>query len=110
MASRIIIKKTGSASYLFGLQKAFHSKLMNYPGFVKATSYLETPNRDKVITISKWETYNDWETWYNSNERKDCIKLAELNASTTNPKPKEEIICYANKITTYQLEDSPFLL
>lgn len=110
MVFRIIINKRGSASYLIGLQKAFHNKLLNYPGFIEAKSYIDTPKRDNIVTISKWKTMNDWDKWYDSKEREECIKLASFNASSTNPKPKEEIICYAHKLTKHDLEDKPFLL
>ena len=110
MVSRVIIKKVGSPSYLVGLQKAFHSKLRTYPGFIESTSYLETPERTTVITVSKWKSNDDWEKWFNSSEREYCKGLAKIDSQKTLPFPTEKVICFATKLSKYELEDTPFLL
>lgn len=109
MVSRIIIKKTGSSSYLMGLQKAIHARIITYPGFIDSHSYLDTPNRDSLITISKWHSSEHWDNWYKSDDRADCIKLAEFNSHKKHPIPYEKV-SYTTKLTKNESDNTPMLL
>ena len=51
-------------------------KVQTYNGFQKSQSYwdINNINNNKIITISNWDTIEDWNNWFNSNDRYNINK------------------------------------
>jgi len=45
-------------------------KVLNFDGFIAGELLEEKSNSNHAIIISCWESFDDWEAWYDSDERK----------------------------------------
>ena len=73
----------------------FSNKLTNealkHKGFKDSQSFWDLTDPNKIITVSKWDSIDDWNDWYLSDNRKEIINLfndlhIETNISHLRPK------------------------
>ncbi len=50
---------------------------MRYPGYVTGETLLSTEDSFNTVTISTWETLEDWKTWETSETRAKLYQRAE---------------------------------
>ena len=55
----------------------FRAAAMRYPGYVTGETLLSTEDSFNLVTISTWETLEDWKAWETSETRAKLYQQAE---------------------------------
>jgi len=72
MAIKIIIKRTVSedkVKYLTPLLKQLRALANNQSGYISGETLRRMGNPSEYLVISTWQTVEDWDRWFSSNER-----------------------------------------
>ncbi|MBU0543923.1 MAG: antibiotic biosynthesis monooxygenase [Proteobacteria bacterium] len=72
MAIKIIIKRTVSEDkekYLTPLLKQLRALANNQPGYISGETLKRVDNPSDYLVISTWQSVEDWDRWFLSNER-----------------------------------------
>ncbi len=72
MAIKIIIKRIVSedkVKYLTPLLKQLRALANNQPGYISGETLKRIDNPSEYLVISTWQSVEDWEKWFLSNER-----------------------------------------
>ncbi|MBU1712082.1 MAG: antibiotic biosynthesis monooxygenase [Proteobacteria bacterium] len=72
MAIKIIIKRTVSEDkekYLTPLLKQLRALANNQPGYISGETLKRVDNPSDYLVISTWQSVEDWNRWFLSNER-----------------------------------------
>lgn len=48
-------------------------RTMAQPGFLSGESLCDVARPNRRIVLGSWRSRQDWEAWYHSDERRDCI-------------------------------------
>ena len=51
-----------------------HKYIMKQPGFISSDSFW-TNDGSRFFTITKWETSEDWDRWFESKDRKYALSI-----------------------------------
>ena len=49
------------------------SRVIKAPGCISGESLVDANNRRRRIVMSKWNSVEDWENWFRSDDRKEVI-------------------------------------
>jgi len=74
MAVQVIIKrkfKVDNSEELIPLLTKLHICAKDQPGYISGETLRSLDNPEDYLVFSKWETFEDWEEWFNSKERRD---------------------------------------
>lgn len=72
MTVKIFIKRHVMQEYeleLSTLLKKIRSMTLNQPGYISGETLRRLDRDDEVIVISTWRTIEDWNKWYQSEQR-----------------------------------------
>jgi len=62
-----------------------------FSGFMKSQSYWDLSNSDKIITMTKWDSIEDWDDWFGSENRKTInnqFDFLDIETITSHLRPK----------------------
>ena len=68
---------TGSRNNFIDYTNILSETAKNHSGFISSTSYWKNPLESytdqniEIVSISEWKSLQDWENWYNSENRKE---------------------------------------
>ena len=86
MAIKVFIKRKcprEKEGELFKSIKEIRRSVPLQPGYISG-EYLKSINdTDEIVTISSWYTLEDWQTWFNSEERKEIQSRIDSIAGVT---------------------------
>jgi heme-degrading monooxygenase HmoA len=74
MPVQVIIKRKlqiDSPKNLFPLLTQLRDHAKNQPGYISGETLKSLDNPEEYLVVSVWETADDWNKWYQSNERRD---------------------------------------
>lgn len=74
MAVYVVIKRKFKMSHpekLIPLLGELRERAKVQEGYISTNTLQSTENPDDFLVISKWETEENWEAWFKSNERRD---------------------------------------
>ncbi|MGD9080993.1 MAG: antibiotic biosynthesis monooxygenase [Desulfobacterales bacterium] len=75
MAIRVFIKRMcedpGKEKELFSLVRKLRSLVPQQPGYLSSHYVKKTDHPKDIIAISTWESSEDWQNWYESEERQE---------------------------------------
>ncbi len=75
MAIRIFIKRIcedpGKEKELFGLVRKIRSLVPQQPGYLSSKYVKKIDPPKDIIAISTWDSLEDWQNWYESEERRE---------------------------------------
>ncbi|THB76594.1 MAG: antibiotic biosynthesis monooxygenase [Desulfobulbaceae bacterium] len=72
MSVKIFIKRTGVTKNLIELTillKRLRSLTLNQPGYIYGETLRRVDQPDECIVISTWRSMEDWENWFNNEQR-----------------------------------------
>ena len=72
MAVKIFIKRKGVVKNIIELTvllKKLRSLTLNQPGYIFGETLRRLDEPDECVVISTWRSLEDWESWYNNEER-----------------------------------------
>ena len=93
MLVKVIIRRTvakGKEKEFFETVKQLRFAAMHHQGYISGETLMGARNTRDVVTISKWESLEDWETWQKNNTRNAIEK--ELEALQETPAQIEPYI------------------
>ncbi len=73
---RVLIERNiaeGLEDYYDSTIKRTISSVVQAPGCLSGESLVDTNNRRRRIVMSKWQSAEDWENWFRSDERRQVI-------------------------------------
>ncbi|XOV89359.1 MAG: antibiotic biosynthesis monooxygenase family protein [Pseudomonadota bacterium] len=73
---RVLIERyiaEGLEHYYDSTIKRTISSVVQAPGCLSGESLVDANNRQRRIVMSKWQSAEDWENWYRSDERRQVI-------------------------------------
>jgi len=94
MAIKIIIKRTVSddkVKYLTPLLKQLRALANNHPGYISGETLKRIDNPSEYLVISTWQSVEDWERWFSSDER---ILVQNKIDIILGKKTEYEVYCY----------------
>ena len=74
MAIKVFIKRKfpkDKEKELFRQIREIRSLVPLQPGYISGEYLKSIDDSDEIITISSWFSVDDWQIWYNSNQRKE---------------------------------------
>ena len=75
MAISVIIKQIcedpSKEKELFSLVRKLRSLVPQQPGYLSSEYVKKTDHPKDIIAISTWDSSEDWQNWYESEERRD---------------------------------------
>lgn len=75
MAIKVLIKRKfpkdkDLEKELFSYIKEIRRRVPQQPGYISGEYLKSIDDKDEIATISTWFSYEDWQTWFESEERK----------------------------------------
>ena len=87
MAVKVLIKRRvpdGKAREMVPLFRKMRSLAMNQPGYISGEYLKSIGETNEIATISSWFSLEDWQTWFESKERKEIqSKIDSIPGVTT---------------------------
>jgi len=87
MAVKVLINRkvtTESVAGVLGLIIQLRASAASQPGYISGETLMSVSNPDRYLVISTWQTIDDWNAWFDSNERKEIQKkIDELLGEVT---------------------------
>jgi heme-degrading monooxygenase HmoA len=74
MAVHVVIKRKFKVSHpeeLIPLLNELNERAKTQEGYISTDTLQSTENNDDYLVISKWETEENWNTWFKSKERRN---------------------------------------
>ncbi|MGD9364453.1 MAG: antibiotic biosynthesis monooxygenase [Desulfobacteraceae bacterium] len=75
MAIRVFIKRTyedpSKEKKLFSLVRKLRSLVPQQPGYLSSKYIKKIDHPKDIIAISTWDSLEDWQNWYESEERRE---------------------------------------
>jgi len=74
MPVHVVIKrkfKMNQPEHLLPLLRELNSIAKRQNGYISTETLQSTENIDDYLVVSKWETEADWDSWYQSNQRRE---------------------------------------
>jgi len=75
MAIRVFIKRKcedpSKEKELFGLVRKLRSLVPQQPGYLSSKYVKKTEPPKDIVAISTWDSSEDWQNWYKSDERRE---------------------------------------
>jgi len=75
MAIRVFIKRKcedpSKEKELFGLVRKLRSLVPQQPGYLSSKYVKKTEHPKDIVAISTWDSSEDWQNWYESDERRE---------------------------------------
>ena len=91
MAVKVLINrliKENNIDDALSLLKEIRVKAMDHPGYISGESLVNHYNPQSIMIISTWQTFEDWISWQESEEREEAE--SRLKAFLQEP-PKYEV-------------------
>lgn len=74
MTVHVVIKrklKVYQPEKLKPLLRELSGRAKEQPGYISTVTLQSVENQEDYMVISKWDTAEDWQKWFQSNERRD---------------------------------------
>lgn len=74
MAIHVVIKrklKVSQPEKLIPLLNKLNERAKVQKGYISTETLQSTENKEDYLVVSKWETEENWQAWFNSKERRD---------------------------------------
>jgi heme-degrading monooxygenase HmoA len=74
MTVHVVIKrkfKINQPEKLMPLLKKLSSRAKEQPGYISTETLQSVANLEDYMVVSKWDTAEDWQKWFQSKERRD---------------------------------------
>ena len=74
MAIHVVIKrklKVSQPEKLIPLLNKLNERAKVQKGYISTETLQSTENTEDYLVVSKWETEENWQAWFNSKERRD---------------------------------------
>ena len=74
MAIQVVIKrklKVSQPEKLIPLLNKLNERAKVQKGYISTETLQSTENTEDYLVVSKWETEENWQAWFNSKERRD---------------------------------------
>lgn len=74
MPVHVVIKrkfKMNQPEKLFPLLSELNNLAKNHVGYISTETLQSTENIEDYLVVSKWETEENWDSWFRSKERRD---------------------------------------
>ena len=76
MAIKVFIKRKfpkdkDREKELFGYIKEIRRRVPQQPGYISGEYLKSIDDKDEIATISTWFSFEDWQSWFESEERKE---------------------------------------
>ena len=74
MAIHVVIKrklKVSQPEKLIPLLNKLNERAKVQKGYISTETLQSTENTEDYLVVSKWETEDNWQAWFNSKERRD---------------------------------------
>lgn len=86
MAINVLIKRRFKDEYVHEAQ--YHNAEIRalatvQPGYISGKTIINVEDPNEMIIVSKWNSKEDWENWYKSEERQDFYKKLRMALEST---------------------------
>jgi|SaaInlStandDraft_1057018.scaffolds.fasta_scaffold09521_6 heme oxygenase (mycobilin-producing) len=81
MIAKVLIKRNflaGQEKEIISLLKNLLSEAMNMKGYISGETLMSWRNNNHLVTITTWQTMDDWINWKKSEERSHLDALLEV--------------------------------
>ena len=81
MAVKILIKRRlplDKAQYIVAIFRQLRMLAIEQKGYISSETLRSMENPQEFLVISTWRSLEDWQKWYNSNQRKELHSKADM--------------------------------
>jgi heme-degrading monooxygenase HmoA len=81
MAVKILIKRRlplNKAQDMVAIAGQLRMLAMQQKGYISGETLRRIDNPDEFLVISTWQTFEDWQNWLNSSERKELQSRVDI--------------------------------